>query len=117
MKRLIITVLVVYMFCLMAASFSYAQQEESAGTKFKNFWKNLFGYPARVTEESVEVVTNTAKKGTNVVATEVKRVGEVTSGDVKKTKELITEPVVGTAQMTKDAVEGTVKVPINAAKE
>lgn len=101
--------------CFMLTSISYAK--ETAGTKFKRFWQRLFNYPARVTEESATVVTETGKKGVGVVTSEVKRIGEVTSGDIAKTKELVIEPITGTAETAVEAVEGTVKIPFEAAKE
>ena len=116
-KRFITVMGVIAIFCLLAASLSWAEGEESVGARFKSFWQNLFKYPARVTEESVDVVSDAARKSTAVVTTEVKRVGEVTSGDLAKTKELIVEPIVGTAETIKDTAVDTVKVPIEAAKE
>ena len=116
-KRFITVLGVIAIFCLLAASLSWAEGGESVGARFKSFWKNLFKYPARVTEESVDVVSDTARKSTSVVTTEVKRVGEVTSGDVAKTKELIVEPITGTVETVKDTAVDTVKVPIEAAKD
>ena len=102
---------------IILASASYAAENESFGTKFQNFWRNLFGYPARVTEESASVIADTGKKSVSVVTTEVKRVGEVTSGDIAKTKELVTEPIKGTADTAVAAVEGTSKIPSEAMKD
>lgn len=116
-KRIFVIVLAALMLSIMLTSISYAAEKQSFGTKVKNFWRNLIGYPARVTEESASVVADTGKKGVNVVTSEVKRVGEVTSGDVAKTKELITEPITGTAETAVQAVEGTVKIPSEAMKE
>jgi len=99
------------------ASSSLAAGKESFGTKVKNFWKNLIGYPARVTEESASVVADTTKRSADVVSKSVKRVGEVTTGDVAKTKELITEPIIGTTQTVVKAGLGEVKVPSEALKD
>lgn len=101
-------------FVLSAASFA---EEQSAGTKAKNFWQWLFGYPAKVTKDSTTIVADAGKKSVDVVANEVQTVGKVTSGEVEKTPELVTEPVKNTAEMTKTAVEDTVKMPVEAAKE
>jgi len=116
-KRFITVIGVMAIFCLLAASLSWAEGEQSIGARFKSFWQGLFKYPARVTEESVDVVSDTARKTTSVVTTEVKRVGEVTSGDLAKTKELIVEPITGTAETIKDTAVDTVKIPIEATKE
>lgn len=96
---------------------SFAAEREGFGTKVKKFWRNLIGYPARVTEESASVVADTTKKSADVVSNSVKRVGEVTTGDVAKTKELITEPITGTAETVVMAGEGTIKVPSEALKD
>lgn len=116
-KRCIAILCVILIVCSIVVSASYAEEEETFGAKFKKFWQSLFNYPAKVTEKSVDVVTDTVKKETKVVTTEVKRVGEVTSGDVSKTKELVVEPLTGTAETVKEAVEETIKIPVEAAEE
>ncbi|MDP3789741.1 MAG: hypothetical protein Q8R48_04995 [Candidatus Omnitrophota bacterium] len=116
-RRLLVLTVVILAIFLISASVSYASGKEGFGTKVKNFWKNLLGYPARVTEESASVVADTTKKSVSVVTNEVKRVGEVTTGDVAKTKELITEPITGTAETAVKAVEGVINIPSEAAKE
>lgn len=113
-KRVFVMLLVAIALSTMLTSVLYAAEKESFGMKVKNFWRNIFGYPARVTEESASVIADTGKKSVNVVTTEVKRLGEVTSGDVAKTKELITEPIMGTADTAVKAVEGTSKIPAEA---
>lgn len=116
-KGLSVLTVIILAISVMSASTSYAAGEEGFGTKVKNFWKNLLGYPARVTEESASVLTDTTKKSVKVVTNEVKRVSEVTTGDVAKTKELITEPITGTAETAVSATEGVIKIPSEAAKE
>ena len=116
-KRLFALIVVMLVVSMMSVSASYAAGKEGFGTKVKNFWRNLLGYPARVTEESASVVAKTTKKGVSVVTNEIKRVSEVTTGDVAKTKELITEPITGTAETAVMATEGVVGIPSEAAKE
>lgn len=116
-KRCIAILCIISIVCSITASASYAEEKETVGAKFKRFWQRLFNYPAKVTEKSVDVVTDTVKKETKVITTEVKRVGEVTSGDISKTKELIVEPLTGTAETVTSAIEETVKIPVEAAKE
>lgn len=115
-KRVYVMLLAAIALSTMLTSVLYAAQKESLGMKVKNFWRNIFGYPARVTEESASVIADTGKKSVNVVTTEIKRLGEVTSGDVAKTKELITEPIIGAADTAVKAVEGTSKIPAEAAE-
>lgn len=117
-NKLFASVCVILALSFMLAGISYsAPEKETVGAKAKNFWQKLFNYPAKVTNESASVVSDTAKRGTEVVTKEVKTVGQVTSGEVEKTPELITEPITGTADTAVKAVEGTVAVPANAAKE
>ncbi len=116
-KRLFVLTVVVLAISVMSVSASYAAGKENFGVKIKNFWKNLLGYPARVTEESASVIADTAKSGVSVVTNEVKRVAEVTTGDAAKTKELITEPITGTAEIAVKAAEGVIRIPSEAAKE
>ena len=116
-NKLFVYTCVALALCFILTGVSYSVEKETTGAKAKNFWQKLFNYPANVTNESVTVVSDTAKSGTNVVTKEVKTVGQVTSGEVAKTKELVTEPLTGTAETAVKAVEGTVAVPVNAAKE
>ena len=116
-KKALVILLVVFVISTMLISVSHAAEKESFGAKMQSFWRNIFGYPARVTEESASVIADTGKRSVSVVTTEVKRVGEVTSGDVAKTKELVTEPITGTAETAVKAVEGTSKIPSEAMKE
>jgi len=115
-KRLFIALVAVFVLSFVLVSVSPAAQGESFGTKVKNFWKNLVGYPGRVTEESASVIADTTKNSAAVVNNTTKRLGEVTTGDVAKTKELITEPITGTAETVVKAGEGTIKMPSEALK-
>ena len=116
-KKLFIVTLVILAISIMMISAGYAAEKQSFGTKVRNFWRNLLGYPARVTEESASVIADTGKKGVSVVTNEIKRTADVTSGDVAKTKELITEPITGVAETATSAVEGAAKVPSEAMKD
>lgn len=115
-KTFIILVTALFAVTLLASA-SLAAEKETFGTRVKNFWKNILGYPARVTEESASVVADTAKNSASVVSNAVKRVGEVTTGDVAKTKELITEPITQTAETIVKTGEGTIKVPSESLKD
>ena len=116
-KKLLVLTVIILAISVMSVSSSYAAEKESFGTKIKNFWKNLLGYPARVTEESASVIADTGKKSVSIVTNEVKIVSEVTTGDATKTKELITEPITGTAETAVKAVEGVISIPSEAAKK
>jgi len=115
-KKFVVYACVSLALCFLLTMVSSAAENQTAGTKAKSFWQKLFNYPANVTKESVDVVSDTGKRGTEVVTKEVKTLGQVTSGEFGKTPELITEPITGTAETAVKAVEGTVQAPIEAAK-
>lgn len=116
-KRFLISIVALLVVSVVTAPVSFAAQKESFGTKVASFWKNLLGYPGRVTEESASVVAGAIKGSAGVVSNATKRLGEVTTGDVAKTKELVTEPITGTAETVGKAAEGTIKMPSEALKE
>ena len=60
-KRLFIALVAVFVISSMLAGVSLAAEKESFGTRVKNFWKNLVGYPGRITEESATVIADTTK--------------------------------------------------------
>jgi hypothetical protein len=116
-KRLHLLVLIIFILYVMPVSLSYAAEKEGFVKKVRNFWVTLLSYPARVTEESASVVTDTLKGGAGVITNGIKRASEVARGDVSKTSELITEPIIGTAETVMGAAEGIIKIPSEAAKE
>ena len=109
--------IIAYVCVAVVACFAITAIAGAAEEKAKSFWQKLFNYPANVTKESVNVVAETGKKGTETVVNEVKTVGQVTSGDVQKAQNLVTDPVKGTAETARTAIEGTANVPVTAAKE
>jgi len=116
-NRLFVTLVTALFVAIVLSSVLLAAEKETFGTKVKNFWKNILGYPARVTEESASVVADAIKNSASVVSNTVKRVADVTTGDVAKTKELITEPITGTAETVVKVGEGIIKVPSEALKD
>ena len=115
-KNFLAIICVALCLCFMVGAASYAAEGQSTGTKAKNFWQWLFGYPAQVTKDSASVVADTGKKTADIVANEVKTVGQVTSGEVEKAPELVTEPVKNTAETVATTVQDTAKIPVEAAK-
>ena len=90
---------------------------ETTCVKAKNFWQRLFNYPANVTKDSVDIVTDAGKSGVKAVTDEVKTVGEVTSGEPCKTPDLVTKPLETTGEATYKAVKDTAEMPVKAAEE
>ena len=60
-KKYFVTLVTVLLISFVLVGASYAAEKETFGAKVKNFWKNLIGYPGRVTEESATVVADTTK--------------------------------------------------------
>jgi Flp pilus assembly pilin Flp len=116
-NKVFVALIAVFIIAALSATTSFASGKEGFGTKVKNFWRNILGYPARVTEESASVVSDTTKRSADVISNSAKRLGEVTTGDVAKTKELVTEPITGTAETIVAAGEGTIKIPSEALKD
>ncbi|MCM8761573.1 MAG: hypothetical protein NC938_00980 [Candidatus Omnitrophica bacterium] len=117
MRKRIIAYLCIAIIIGVTISNNVYAEGKTGGQSAKSFWQKLFNYPANVTKESVNVVADTGKKGTEVVTNQVKTLGEVTSGDVKKAQNLVTDPIIGTGETAKIAAEGTVNAPVKAAKE
>lgn len=115
-KKIIVYACAALALCFILTTVSNAAENQTAGTKAKSFWQKLFNYPANVAKESVDVVSDTGKRGTEVVAKEVKTAGQVTSGEFDKTPNLVTEPITGTAETAVKALEETVQAPVEAAK-
>ncbi len=116
-KRIFGTIAIILSLSFIIASSSFAVEKETTGAKVKSFWQRLFSYPAKATDQSVSVVSETAKSSTTIVTKEVTTVGQVTSGDVAKTKDLVTEPAKGVGDTTYNAVKDTANIPVEAAKE
>lgn len=105
----------IFIFTILIGSVSAAEQKEP--NKFVKFVRGLFHWPVSATKESVEVVIDTTKKGTEAIAQEGKDIGNVLTGDVQKTDEVVVGPVKGAAETLTSAAEGAVKVPGEATKE
>jgi len=116
-KKIFIIAGIITLFVVALPAFSQEHEQSTFAGKFKTFWKKLFNYPLRFTEESVNVITDTGKKTVAVVAEEVKCAGDVASGGFSKTKDLVLKPLEGAANTVKYAVEGVIKTPIEAWKD
>jgi len=116
-KRIVAAICVATVFCSMTMSaYCQAKQTETAGSKFKKFWTNLFKYPVNVTTETANVIGETGKGMAQAVSGGIERGAEVSRGDVAKSKEMIVEPLEGTGKTVKTTVEDTVQIPFKAAK-
>lgn len=97
---------------------SSAFAEEKSGNGVTNFFRRLFNYPVKATQETADTVGTTASNvGEKVVAETGENTAAVVSGDLSKTGELIADPVVGTAETAGQTVSETVQIPVKAAEE
>ncbi len=111
----IFAVLMVLAIAFFAVSSAIAEGE-SAGQKFKNFWKRLFNYPAKVVEKSGETVATATKNTAGVVSTSVTETTKTVTGQSDAPEKMITEPVKGAVETVGTAAQETVSIPVEAAK-
>jgi hypothetical protein len=116
-RRVVVSLAIILAISFLVAASVPAAEGESAGQKFKNFWRRLFNYPAKVVEKSGETVATTTKNTTDVVATTVKETTSTVTGQSEHPEKMITEPVKGTVETVATAAKDTVSIPIEAAKE
>ncbi|MFC1577061.1 hypothetical protein ACFL3N_01840 [Candidatus Omnitrophota bacterium] len=95
----------------------FAAEGESFGQKAKTFWGKLWGYPAKLTEETAAVVTDTTKNTTKTIAKTTRDATDIVSGKLEKTGDLIVDPVKGTAMTVGKTAKGVVEAPIKAAEQ
>ena len=99
----------------LTSSVFAAEKSENSVT---GFFRRLFNYPVKATQETAETVGATASNvGEKVVAATGENTVAVVSGDLSKTGELIADPVVGTAETAGQTVSETVQIPVKAAEE
>ena len=114
---------VIFVFSVIGLiSFAPAQSAFAEEAKAENgvtaFFKRLFNYPVKATQETADVVgTAASNTGEKVIAPTAENVGAIVTGDVAKTGDLIAEPIVGVAETTGQAVAETVQIPANVAQE
>ena len=83
-----------------------------------SFFRRLFNYPVKATQETADTVGTTASNvGEKVIAATGENTAAVVTGDLSKTGELVTDPIVGTAETTGQTVAETVQIPVKAAEE
>jgi len=116
-RRFTVCLVVGLLVCALGVSAATAAENDSFGQKAKNFWKKLWGYPARLTEESATVVSDTTKNTAQVVSTSAKDTTAVVSGELGKTKDMIANPITGTAETVGETAKGIIEAPIKAAEE
>jgi hypothetical protein len=100
---------------LSVSGVSYAAEGENSLT---GFFRRLFHFPVKATQETAEMTGNTLQNtGEKVVSKAGENTAEVLQGDVAKTGELAGDLVTGTAETTGQTASETVQIPAKAAEE
>ncbi len=115
--RKFVPFVVLGVFTIAAAPSAFAE----AGSSEKSvtgFFKRLFNYPVKATQETAGMTANTLQNtGEKVVSQTGENTAAILTGDIAKTGDLLVDPVVGTAETTGQAVSETVQIPVKAAEE
>ena len=99
---------------MASASFAASDSENSV----TGFFRKLFHYPVKATQETAGMTANTLQNtGEKVIAATGENTAAVVTGDVAKTGELVTDPVVGTLQTAGQTTAETAQIPVKAAEE
>ena len=96
-------------------SVSYAAENENSLT---GFFRNLFHYPVKATQETAGMTANTLQNtGEKVVSKAGENTAGVLQGDLSKTGNLVTDSVQGSAETVGQTASETVQIPVKAAEE
>ena len=99
---------------MASTSFAASDSENS----LTGFFRKLFHYPVKATQETAGMTANTLQNtGEKVVAKTGENTAAVVTGDLAKTGQLVADPVVGSAQTVGQTASETVQIPVKAAEE
>ena len=94
---------------------SFAADKENSLT---GFFRNLFHYPAKATQETAGMTANALQNtGEKVVSKAGENTAGILQGDLSKTGNLAGDAVKGTAETAGQTVSETVQIPVKAAEE
>ena len=115
MKKLSVF-MVLGVFSLGMASLSFAEEKtsssEGAGRSLTGFFRNLFHYPAKATQETAGMTANTLNNTGDKVLSQT---GEnIAKGDIGG---VVAQPVKGALETTGQTAAETVQIPVKAAEE
>ena len=98
-----------------SSAFAEASNSERSVT---GFFRRLFNYPVKATQETAGMTVNTLQNtGEKVVAKTAENTSEVLKGDVAQTGDLVKDNVTGVAETAGQTVSETAQVPVKAAEE
>ena len=112
-KFLVMALLGISTFSVCGVS-SAADNENS----LTGFFRNLFHYPVKATQETAGMTANTLNNtGEKVLSKAGENTAAVLQGDIAKTGNLAADAVKGTAETTGQTASETVQIPVKAAEE
>jgi hypothetical protein len=83
----------------VAFSSPVSAAEAKAGNSVTSFFRRLFNYPVKATQETAQDAgTTLSNVGEKVVSKTGENTAAIVSGDLEKTGNLVADPVVGTAE-------------------
>ncbi len=112
-----ISVLSLFVLCsLSMTSASYAASDSE--NSVTGFFRRLFHYPVKATQETAGMTANTLQNtGEKVIAKTGENTAAVLKGDVAKTPNIVGDAAVGTTQTVGQTAAETIQVPVKAAGE
>ena len=98
------------------ASISFAASDSE--NSVTGFFRRLFHYPVKATQETAGMTANTLQNtGEKVVSKTGENTAAVLTGDLSKTPNIVGDAAVGSAQTVGQTASETVQVPVKAAEE
>ena len=115
--RKFVPLAVVGAFVLVFAQSAFAEAG-STERSVTGFFKRLFHYPVKATQETAGMTANTLQNtGEKVMSKTGENTAAVLTGDIAKTPNIVGDAAMGTAQTTGQTVSETVQIPVKAAEE
>ena len=109
-----LSLFMIFSLSMVSVSFAAGESENS----LTGFFRKLFHYPVKATQETAGMTANTLQNtGEKVIAKTGENTAAVVTGDVAKTGQLVTDPVVGTLQTGGQTAAETVSIPVKAAED
>lgn len=100
---------------LSLSGVSFAAEGENSLT---GFFRRLFHYPAKATQETAGMAANTLNNtGEKVLSAAGENTAEILQGDLGQSGALVTDTVQGTAETVGQTASETVQIPVKAAEE
>ena len=109
-----VLVLVIVALTVSSASFAAESKENS----LTGFFRSLFHYPVRATQETASMTANTLNNaGEKVVSKAGENTAAILQGDLAKTGNLAGDAVTGTANTAGQTVSETAQIPVKSAED